>query len=110
MKKMNPAAGANRSEVGVAAAWSPHSDLTPLRTLLKRGERYLSHTTFDGFEFEAPPTERWRGRTVTVEVLAILGGRWIDEGTWTYNFYDRPVGPRGWGWVIEGPAEANSSS
>lgn len=118
MKKKNPAAGRIRSEVGIAAAWMPHPDLTPVRPDLKPGDRYLRHTTFDGFEFEAPPTDRWRRQSTTTEIVAVRR-RYVDERTWTYNrlyFTDsgkairEPVRPRGRGWELEVQIEPHSCS
>lgn len=116
-KKVNPAAGGNRSEVGFASEPWTHADLKPLRIDLKPGDRYLATTRFDGVDLEAPVTPEWRHRSVTVEVIA-TGPDWIDERSWTYNRvvpgYDGdfqiPVRPRGPGWLYEAQVNPCSSS
>lgn len=118
-KQNDPAAGRNGSEVGDATASWPHPDLKPLPVAVKPGHRYLSHTRFDGVEFEAPNTEPWSRRTVTVEVIA-TGPGWVDERTLTFNRWTRdhlgePMYHPTWppvfgGWSFEGAVAPRSSS
>ena len=107
-KRKNPAAARDGSEVGGAAASSPRSDLTPLRSDLKKGARYLLHFRY-GDECEAPDTEAFAKRAITVLVIG-RGRGWIDERTWTFDRlgFDNvgeavwhPVVPRGFGWTLE---------
>src|SRR4051812_17367488 len=109
MKKKINAAVATGSEAGDAAASWPYPDLKPLPVAVKPGHRYLAHTTFDGVEFEAPNTQTWWSRSVTVEVIA-TGRDWIDERTWTFDGWTReystepvyhPTWPPGEGWNFE---------
>jgi len=117
VRKINPAAGANRSEVGVTSEGRTHLDLRPLRTDLKKGTRYLLHV-FLCEEYEAPKTETWSKRTVTVEVIA-TGRGWIDERTWTFDWVHyndqlepifEPSRPPGLGWNFERRVKPRSSS
>ena len=82
-KRKNPAAARDGSEVGGAAASSPRSDLTPLRSDLKKGARYRLHFRYSE-EFEAPATDDWAARTVTVEIVRRERGA-ILERAWTFD-------------------------
>src|SRR3954463_6291913 len=117
MKKINPAVVVSDSEVGDATASWPHPDLRPVRTDLKRRQKYLLHV-YEAREYEAPMTAAWTHRSVTVEVLA-TGLGWIAERALTFDFRTEdsarnpiliPVRPPGDGWVFEQRIAPRSSS
>lgn len=113
-KKVNPALDVSEGEVGSATASWPHPDLKPLRDRPKKGSRYLLHVWLCD-EFEAPKSERWARRTVTVRVIG-RGRGWVDECALTYDYLTthndkfEPVRPPGAGWIYEGPVAPRSSS
>src|SRR5690242_1003290 len=111
MKRINPGAGRNGTEVGVASERRMHLDLKPRRVNLKKRQKYLLHVVF-GEEYEAPNTKAWADWTVTVTVMD-TGPGWVDERTLTFDIVERdrdgdllfhPVWPRGQGWRYAGPA------
>jgi hypothetical protein len=117
MKKRNPAAARDGSEVGVASEpWTRSDDFTPIRSDLKPGDRYLLHTTDSGEEYEVPARPYWEHLSVTVEVIKV-GRRYLVERCWTANVVAGPphgeqrrITPRSRGWRFEAHVPPWSSS